>query len=519
MAYKTPGVYVEEKSIFPPSVAQVATAITAFIGYTEKATERTPNDLHNVPKRISDWLEFERLFGYSPPLNITSVRINANNALADGVIQPRFYLYDSLRLFFDNGGSVCYIVSVGQWGNLPSVSVQQSALKAGLAALEKFDEPTLILFPDAVLLSSGLQDIQKAALVQCNKLKDRFAIFDLKEQSTPTDLASLGVDDFRNHIGTENLKYGAAYTPYLHTSLKKTIRYRDIYQIITRAGAAINLGTLTKNRDVQTKISDLETAIRDVKTINVAVSGFLSSFFSTSTPQPTTLSEGYQVLDARFKKASNDSERHTRYANIFDFLYRIIVVFDDLRFTTPVGGTNLLNTLTSLTSTAIKLYGQLIAMDRGADSIWSSKYNCYAKTDNTGALTSANWRGWNPSDVTTLPSPDTTHFGSSGSVAERLRNGLSTLNQIFEQLNAMMVEISTSSNSIENNCNKWLYDHYPTFKALIDDLNNTMTTLPPSGAIAGVYAQVDANRGVWKAPANVSLNSVVGLTYNTIETE
>lgn len=33
--------------------------------------------------------------------------------------------------------------------------------------------------------------------------------------------------------------------------------------------------------------------------------------------------------------------------------------------------------------------------------------------------------------------------------------------------------------------------------------------LPPSGAIAGVYARVDAERGVWKAPANVGLNSVI----------
>ena len=31
--YKTPGVYVEEISILPPSVAEVATAIPAFIGY------------------------------------------------------------------------------------------------------------------------------------------------------------------------------------------------------------------------------------------------------------------------------------------------------------------------------------------------------------------------------------------------------------------------------------------------------------------------------------------------------
>jgi hypothetical protein len=35
--------------------------------------------------------------------------------------------------------------------------------------------------------------------------------------------------------------------------------------------------------------------------------------------------------------------------------------------------------------------------------------------------------------------------------------------------------------------------------------NNTKVTLPPSGAVAGVYARVDASRGVWKAPANVGI--------------
>jgi len=34
--------------------------------------------------------------------------------------------------------------------------------------------------------------------------------------------------------------------------------------------------------------------------------------------------------------------------------------------------------------------------------------------------------------------------------------------------------------------------------------------LPPSPAVAGVYATVDRDRGVWKAPANVSLAAVIG---------
>lgn len=41
----------------------------------------------------------------------------------------------------------------------------------------------------------------------------------------------------------------------------------------------------------------------------------------------------------------------------------------------------------------------------------------------------------------------------------------------------------------------------------------------PSSAIAGIYAQVDMSRGVWKAPANVSLSSVIGLTTTISQAE
>jgi uncharacterized protein len=61
----------------------------------------------------------------------------------------------------------------------------------------------------------------------------------------------------------------------------------------------------------------------------------------------------------------------------------------------------------------------------------------------------------------------------------------------------------------------------PTPTALKDTTNTALAnlvkaaladqrvTLPPSAAIAGVYASVDRDRGVWKAPANVSLAGVI----------
>ncbi len=43
-----------------------------------------------------------------------------------------------------------------------------------------------------------------------------------------------------------------------------------------------------------------------------------------------------------------------------------------------------------------------------------------------------------------------------------------------------------------------------------DELKKQYVTLPPTPAVAGLYARVDSTKGVWKAPANESLMSVIG---------
>lgn len=48
-----------------------------------------------------------------------------------------------------------------------------------------------------------------------------------------------------------------------------------------------------------------------------------------------------------------------------------------------------------------------------------------------------------------------------------------------------------------------------TYNTILTAIGNLPMELPPSSAMAGVYARVDSDRGVWKAPANVSLNYVI----------
>ncbi|MEJ7661312.1 MAG: hypothetical protein WKG07_17770 [Hymenobacter sp.] len=43
--------------------------------------------------------------------------------------------------------------------------------------------------------------------------------------------------------------------------------------------------------------------------------------------------------------------------------------------------------------------------------------------------------------------------------------------------------------------------------------------MPPSAALAGIYAAFDNQRGVWKAPANVAINYVSKPTYALTDVE
>ena len=54
----------------------------------------------------------------------------------------------------------------------------------------------------------------------------------------------------------------------------------------------------------------------------------------------------------------------------------------------------------------------------------------------------------------------------------------------------------------------------PLYKAILGKATEKLNLLPPSGAMAGIYSFVDNEVGVHKAPANVSLNSVIKPSVN-----
>lgn len=217
MNYKTPGVYVEEIVKFPPSVAQVETAIPAFIGYTEKG----PKD---EPTRISSLMEYTALFG-GADLEKDTFKVSIADDVATVAIDEskisKFKMYYALQMYFANGGGPCYIVSVGGY-TTGANAVDFDKLVAALELLEKEDEPTLIVYPDAEALTvANAHSLYKSSLNHAEKMGDRFVIMDTIG----------GVDAFRGGVEATGLKYGAAYHPNLETIL--TYSYNDADIAIT----------------------------------------------------------------------------------------------------------------------------------------------------------------------------------------------------------------------------------------------------------------------------------------------
>ncbi|MBC3883331.1 phage tail sheath family protein [Undibacterium sp. LX40W] len=71
----------------------------------------------------------------------------------------------------------------------------------------------------------------------------------------------------------------------------------------------------------------------------------------------------------------------------------------------------------------------------------------------------------------------------------------------------------------DDELHKILFSVCPTYSKMLLAIKNKLNLLPPAAAMAGVYTMVDNARGVWKAPANVSLASVISPAVNITHDE
>ena len=231
----TPGVYVQEISTFPPSVAEVETAIPAFIGYTFKAERFASLDLKMLPVKITNFTEFELYYGEAPTetddsIVITVLDHGSNNydvkfTYPDLTKRSKYNLYYSVKHFYANGGGTCFVVAVDTYAG-GAGAVDPAKLILGLAVVNEVDEVTLLSIPEAPATGSKVSytSVVKAMIDQAADLKDRFALIDpyqvtLESTALPNGAIDTDVAIIREATnGVTKDKYAAAYFPNLITS-------------------------------------------------------------------------------------------------------------------------------------------------------------------------------------------------------------------------------------------------------------------------------------------------------------
>lgn len=511
--FKTPGVYVQEISLFPPSVAEVETAVPAFIGYTEKAEFRGA-DLTNVPTKITSLLEYRERYGgeFGPETIEVHLDESNNYAVAKIEIDKRFFMFEALRMFFDNGGGKCYVVSVGRYKTgttVNSVAVGDETtvpvtpgLKPGLVAVEKYDEPTMLLFPDAPLLASDAQfySLQQAALDQCGRLMDRVAVLDLKADADDNWVGD--VDGFRDSIGINNLKYGAAYTPWLRSAYARDVAYPKFAPAVKRKDGVtvLALETLTPDPDLNALAQNTKNAYDDIASFKSAVDTLRST--------APSLRDRYKQLRDAVTAAATDAGRETALEALLAFVRG--TGSGIATWGAAAKGAGLKLDVTSYgKSTAGPALDALVAFEKNADVLAVSSFTDAASVVAGYAwLTTAGWLGRALADI-----PATTTDYGAPPAAAAVAAMLADLDPVFldprSSLSAFVSKLEDAAATHARISQDLLYERHPIVRSMVDRIKKELAVVPPSGAVAGVYARIDGSRGVWKAPANVSLSAVL----------
>ena len=178
-----------------------------------------------MPTRISSFAEFEQFFGGAPKvmfeISEDSSSVNGYSLAVDPA--TRYLLHAAVKFFYSNGGADCYVLSIGDYSaGVSAKDFNDEATGSGLPQLLKYNEPTLLVIPEAILLPKAeCFSLQQAMLSHCGyATKNRFAILDVFDGAKERTYADDDViNQFREGVGANFLQWGAAYYPFVQTTI------------------------------------------------------------------------------------------------------------------------------------------------------------------------------------------------------------------------------------------------------------------------------------------------------------
>jgi hypothetical protein len=257
---KFPEVKIEEVNSGQSGITELESAIPVFIGYTMMATENSGQDLFLKPKKIATMADFEKFFGKAF-VNRISIKVTRNSTGKYDIESisgntPLFLLYHTIRHYFDNGGGACYIISSGiftenstlsLYGDVRAKIGKVSGLLPALKQAGQLDEATLLVIPEAVHLAQNDYQILVGEMLNlCKSKMNCFSIFDFYPGNLGPDKFNL--QTFRLLYGTQNLRFGATYYPFVKTNYPLPLDKEESNVVVTFQGIEQQLDEI-KNSD------------------------------------------------------------------------------------------------------------------------------------------------------------------------------------------------------------------------------------------------------------------------------
>ena len=448
----TPGVTFKEISTIAPSVAEVATAIPAFVGYAEK-TPTPPR-----PVRIRSMREFETSFGgcvedtieLTEGQNNIATQAEGTNTLTNELAfkTPKWLLWHSMQLYFMNGGGPC-------WVHAKEIGTKEKPDEKDLITLlrdfEKISEPTLLVCPDAVN-STDRAAVYNAMQKQCTDLKDRFCIFD-----------AIGTTDKSRDGLPASSSYAATYYPLLNCSL-------PFYGDASENNATLEIIETTGVQQVSKALTAWDTAESAHRTFMVRQD------YTTCFPIPSLYDTIAKTLD-----------QNTDGQSLLDKLNDTTNKKPLSEYASAIPAETLCNLVDNELKRVLTLEeDQLNVLANASISAINSPQTPPTLTD----ILSAYFKALNQAK-------------NRRELARTLEGSKDAVISAIAKKKPRRKQLTRSDELINATPDK---DDRSTWEII----RNTRTLLPPSAAIAGIYASVDRTRGVWKAPANVALSGVIG---------
>jgi hypothetical protein len=342
-------------------------------------------------------------------------------------------------------------------------------------------------------------------LSQCNKLQDRFTIMDVYngyESAVNGNSAKDIVGIFRNNLSSNYLKYGAAYYPFLKTFVLFNYTHEEI---------------IFKD--------DTGSTISDLKQLDNSATGSEFDAVIDDLTEARNLRDDIQsVLDietfkTNYQTAISSADDQDKLANagkeIRDKAEALVGLLDTSTYTLPTSS-SLKETVEKYLKADSefkelrKILENLVAYDFHYPKLGIFTYSGSPESVSDPAFDGTSFSGAPDYELGSLDLPNLSNiYTDASNKTEKFQKAAPYFKSLYSRILKLMEEVSAAGNNHVANAELALRNT-TVYQNVMNIIRNTYLELPPSGAVAGIYARVDENRGVWKAPANIVVSDILG---------